>query len=290
LTSSKYFAQCFSGLRANRRIDASVVAAALGRRYAIDAVGPRREEQPLDVAFALIKTKRQERGTFRSDSQVWAEAEAVTTVANMSDLDSAEGPRSLFVSNSRVLDGLEGFPSRITIDLASLTHCINTFLPTNGGDRAAFESMIQSLYDEGIILFDRTAFRRVFDSTVSAADDQFAMALNQHRELVEEILGPDPARAFAEVDDLSKPIAARGIDSRVLQKLRVRAEEQERRAQRAELRARITDKDKVELEKLRHEKAARHRTAIRRKRGAAAKKAKRGRRGKSGRRGKRRKR
>jgi len=278
LSWQRYLADCLQVPRIVRRIDDDLVRHALetfARFRSIDLTSDDATRgqlvKGLDAAFSLIKDKRQERGTYKSDSQVWTEAEVVATIRETAPMSDAAGNRAMFVSNSRVLDGLPGFPSRITIDMAGLSHWAAALVPSRTDESAAFETMIYSLYEEGITLLDRTAFRRVFDPLVSGAEERFSTVLLQHRDLLEDILGPHPAKAFAEIDDLAKPTAIRSLDATLVERLQEQAERAERRAVAAEARRALSDSERRELDKLRAEKVERKTRARRKQRASSSK-------------------
>ncbi len=278
LSWGSYLADCLQVPRIGGKIDDETVQRSLEKTghfkvidLGLDDAARKQLACHLDAAFRLIKEKRQQRGTYKSDSQVWAEAEVVATVQGKSEPGEVAGRRAMFVSNSRVLDGLSGFPLQVTIDMAGLSHWAGALVPSRNDEAAAFETMIYSLYEEGITLFDRSAFRRVFDPLVSGAEDRFAAVLSQYRDLLEDMLGPDPAKAFAEIHDLSKPAAIRSIDAKLLEQMKEKAEREEKRAAAAEAKRGLSDAERKELEKLRAEKAERKRRATKRKRAAASK-------------------
>ncbi len=273
-----YLADCLGVVQVPKRIRLEVVRQSCERYGNLLVIDP--AEYPdlsadffarCDDVFGRIKERRHRRNTYRNDDQVRTEAEVVIIVDELTDLGDALGRRALFVSNTRLLDGLPGVGIRVTIDPDGLWHWLSAVARFASDETRAFEAMVYRLYQEGIVLFDRAAFRRVFDPLVTSSKDRFDQVLAQYRSLVEEVLGPNPENAFAEVDDLTKPIVLRGIEGRLFERVKAELDREKARRVAAETTRTLSDAERAAYQKLLAEKAERRARAFSKRRAAASK-------------------
>jgi hypothetical protein len=221
-----------------------------------------------EQAFEKIKERRLRKNTFRDEHQVTAEAEVVTLIDALGRRQEPE--RALFVSNTRILDEIPDFNPRMTIGADGLLHWVTSVAPGAGDEEMAFQAMVFSLYQEGISLFDRRMFRAVFAPLISASEDRFSEVLATHRAIVEDLLGPDPERAFDEVDDLTKPLVLRTLQGKVAERLQVALEAERRLRRAAEAEKKLSVAERRELDRLLARKKTKRARAVRKKRAAAS--------------------
>jgi hypothetical protein len=283
LRAERYIDECLTLGRSSALVTASAVRRYCEEHLQLEVIGPdtlggdtasfhaRAEE-----AFELIRDRREQRRTYRSEQQVRVEAEVVVLSESVAR-QSGEAQQMLCVSNTRILDGLPGFPHRVTIGPDGLAHWTAALRPTGRDEIRAFKAMVFALYQEGVTLFDRAAFRRVFHPLVAATSDRFAEVLTEHRERVEEILGPDPSGALEAVDDLAKPLVLRGLEGKLADRLKAELEAVKRLREREVPVRSLSSAEQGELARLRGEKAQRRAKALRRKRGAASRPGRKGR-------------
>jgi hypothetical protein len=187
-----------------------------------------------------ITRRRYNHGTFKHERQVAAEAEVAMMISAIRLKEiSAPGHNStngFFLSHSRVIDNLQGLPSRLTISPESLYQWLLTVRAISPEQaRALFDQLLYDMAETGHQIFPRDKILQSFSGVIEASRDSIARVVTEHREVVLQIYGEDPSKAFSEIDPLELPDAAEQIKLDVLrqtEQLRVEESIKRRRAEK----------------------------------------------------------
>ena len=155
-----------------------------------------------------IEDRRRQSNRYRHDRQVSAEAEVVVLVQKLRDkqytIDGRTSGGAFFVSNSRFIDRLDSVDLPVTMRQDVLFQWLGTVIPFEESELPVLmDGLLWELSERGIDFVDRKKLRTVFSSTISAAKEEYASIVEQHRILIVTEWGVDPKYAFQEpLDDL----------------------------------------------------------------------------------------
>ncbi len=196
-----------------------------------------------------IMDRRIANGSYKHERQAEAEAEVVlicdyirkgTLHITNSRLDDA-----FFLSSTRVVDGLDHFPKRISL----LPEGLDQWLWSSGAISEAhaqlvFEQLLWELAQHGIAFVDKQTILRKFGGIVEASEAELAALMSDRREYLVEEYGADIAKAFENIDPLTMPRVNEAVRKTVLVKMEAELKAA-RSSEKAALRlARIAEKDK----------------------------------------------
>jgi hypothetical protein len=226
-----------------------------------------------DVLQREIDRRRVGRGTYKRPRQTQAEAEVAIVVDRIRSRQlqppGAQATDAFFLSSTRVVDCLPGLQRRISLlpeGLAQWLWCSEGASQKHA--ELVFEQLLWELAQEGVEFVDRKTLLRRFSGVVEAGKEDLALAIKDRREYLVAKYGPDPASAFSSTDPLDIPWTAKDVQKEALdrmQKAVASAQEAERLARTA---AKITEKERQELNRFKAKKESRHKDAERKKRAA----------------------
>ena len=249
-------------------------------RSAVARYGIRVEEVPAllesgaisDTTLAaladLITQRRQDSGSFKHDRQVTAEAQVVALVsgiraANIPAVDAPE-PQAFFVTDSRILDGLNGYPPHICMTPEGLHQWLLSTRPfTPEAAANVFDHLILELMESGVEFVPTQRIATAFGSIIQAGREQLTKLVSEHRTAIESYYGADYHRVLSQIDDLLVVDAVEFLSTRLLheQSSRLALEEARRRDAEKRLRALESLRDDVGRYQRRQREKKRRRAA-----------------------------
>jgi hypothetical protein len=226
-----------------------------------------------------IEKRRIDRGTYKRPRQTQAEAEVAIAVDRIRggqlQPPGAKAGDAFFLSSTRVVDGLPSLQRRICLlpeGLAQWLWCANG--TSQRHSELVFEQLLWELAQEGIEFVDRKTLLRRFSGVVEAGQEELATAIRDRREYLVAKYGPDPASAFERIDPLDIPWTAKEVQKEALDRMQKAVASAQEAAQAARATAKITEKERQELNRFKAKQAERHRKAFKQKRAAESRKGK----------------
>jgi hypothetical protein len=226
-----------------------------------------------------IGERRRERKTYKHDRQTRAEAEVAIIVDSIRrGRLQPPGRRStdaFFLSSTRVVDKLPGLDRRISLLPEGLAQWVwSRHASSERYSELVFEQLLWELTQEGLEFVNRSALLRKFGGVVQVGREGVDAAVRERREFLVDRYGPDPAAAFSDVDPLDLPDIARDMDKEALARMEDRVAEARRKEMEARDEARgvakLSQKERDELVRLRGQQKARHNKAEKARRAAAS--------------------
>lgn len=234
-----------------------------------------------DELAERIKTRREQRQTFRRFRQVTAEAEALLIIrtlrAGAMGRKDAPSTGAFFVSHTRVIDEIANVGLPITMLPQAVLQLCATLTACSVDELASLTNgLFWEMSERDLNVVDRSSLQTTFAGLISPSQDRLEDELARHRALVAAQYGEEGVKAFEEVDQLDIPMV---VESYFAQKSEVLEEEltQARRAselvaqkvQKLESEKAALGRDK-QAERERREKKHRIRQALERKRAKEA--------------------
>ena len=224
-----------------------------------------------------IEERRRQFHNFRHERQVLAEAEVVVLVQKLRDkhytIDGRAFEGVFFVSNSRFIDRLSSVGLPVTMRQNVLFQLLGTVVPFDESELPVLiDGLLWELSERGIDFVDRKKLRTAFSSTVSAAKEEYPRIVEQHKILIATEWGVNPEYAFQEpFDDLDVSTlvvrhAIQTIDRQQRELESVKASAVKRQTSQE-----LSRSEKMQLERLKSEKAMRVRKNRRKSRDRASK-------------------
>ena len=208
----QYVASVLGGDRSGKNIASLVAKAVAGYGIRIDGVEEWLARQDGDEAFGqlvdVITARRQEHGSHKHDRQVLAEAQVVAFVAGVRaggvQMDGkGEIEQAFFITDSRVLDGMEGYPAGICMTPEGLYQWLLSTKPCTPEKAArVFDHLLLELLDSGMEFVPRERIVGAFGSIVQASREQMGKLIAEHRMILEGYYGRDHGAALSQIDDL----------------------------------------------------------------------------------------
>lgn len=232
-----------------------------------------------DALQQEVAKRRERRGTYKHRRQTQAEAEVALVVDRVRSRrlqpPGATVNDAFFLSSTRVVDCLPNLQRRISLLPEGLAQWIWSCGATSSGHaELVFEQLLWELAHEGVEFVDRRTLLRKFSGVVEAAQDELASAIKDRREYLVTKYGPDPAKAFADADPLDIPWLAKDVQREALDRMQQRLSDAQKREVAARAAAKMTEKERGELARLRMKQEERHKKALRKQRAAASRKGK----------------
>jgi hypothetical protein len=239
-----------------------------------------------DELFALrdevqeaIRQRRLAIGTYKHDRQTLAEAEVAVVVDKIRSGELVAPVRktkdAFFVSSTRVVDQLPMLNRRISLlpeGLAQWLWSSQNISTKHAG--YVFDQILWELAQSGVQFVDQKTLLSRFSGVVEAARTELTSAIADRREYLLETYGPDPNRAFADADPLDLPRLANEAHAEILNAMERKLATSQSAVGAAQATARISQKEREELARLRAERDERQRKAGHKKRSAKSKKKK----------------
>jgi len=219
-----------------------------------------------DALQAEITKRRIDRKSFKHPRQTLAEAEVVLLCDHLRKKTISPSGKAVtdafFLSSTRVVDGLPNFPRRISLlpeGLAQWLASSESISPTHAS--MVFEQLLWEIAQNGIAFVDRLTLLRKFGGIVEAAQEELTSAIRDRREYLIEKYGADPAQAFAGMDPLELPRVSANVNNEILSKMQKELDSARTNEKKAQLEAKLTAKERAQLDKLRNKKAEQQRRA-----------------------------
>lgn len=195
-----------------------------------------------------LTQERTTRNTYRSPSQVEAEAEVLQIVHRLRDGTYRFSPqlpgRVYFVSNSLALDRASDRNERITWAPEAVYRYLISLPGVQPEAELLQECMLRSYQDAGVNCIDRKRFLQVFGPYVNAARASLQLEKERYLDSAEAHFGDDLEETFERTPDLEKPLFVHKIGLRILEISSDAAKEAVARADTAERQVRILLEEK----------------------------------------------
>lgn len=229
-----------------------------------------RDERQLEIAGLRIDRK-----TYKHERQVKAEAEAVITIKYLRNgifkVDGNPVSNAFFISHTRIIDELSEYASNITMRPASILQWLATIAPVSVDElRVLTSNLLFELTENNLDIVDKAKLRVIFAPLIDASKKSFDEEVLKHRVLISEKYGEQRSKAFSDIADIDVPIV---YESYYAQKS-ADLERKQVEASKAEMTARISEKERAELEKLRLQEKQRQQKAKKKIRKYASKRKK----------------
>ena len=215
-----------------------------------------------------IKLRRQEYGSYKHDRQVAAEAQVVAFVSGIKSGEiravEATNPKAFFVTDSPILDGLEGCPQRICMTPEGLHQWLLSTKPlTPEAAGNVFDHLLLELMESGIQFVSTERIVKAFGPIVQAGREQLDKLASEHRVVIESCYGVDHQKILSRIDSLLVGDAVEFLSDRILreQASRLALEEAKRREAEKRLRALESLRDDVTRYQRRKREKQRRRAA-----------------------------
>ncbi len=223
-----------------------------------------------------ISERRSDKGTYKHNRQVQAEAEVALIVDGLRSgalqLPDKEANDGFFVSSTRVVDRLPNLKRRICLLPEGLAQWMWSSQATSPKHAdLVFEQLLWELSQGGIEFVDRATLLTKFSGVVEASELELRASVTDRREYLIDKYGPDPAQAFSDADPLDVPRLAIEVHKEALHQMESKLSAAQAREVAAKKVAKLTEKDLHELAILRGEKRERRKKADRQRRAAASK-------------------
>jgi len=223
---------------------------------------------------------RQKRLTYRHERQVKAEAEALIIVERCRHgsfaLDDKTFSDAFFVSNTGVLDrlGSRGWP--ITMRPGAVLQWLSTLSAASPSELSGLTSgLLWEISERGVSIVDTRRLHAIFGPLLVAAKRRLSEEVERNHEFMPQIYGEENTQAFVSGRDIDAPIVLSGFESQRSEKLERELAVEREAKQRPATHARVSEKERAELEFLRAKEKQREQKAARTKRAAASAKRKR---------------
>lgn len=184
-----------------------------------------------------IKTRREEKGTYKHERQIMAESEVaviVTKVRNQNiTLEHKKLNDAYFLSYSRVVDGLKGQARKICIAPESLFEWLLSISEITDDDaNAVYDQLLWELSRQGIDVVPRRQLLAMFSNTIDVSRIKLSEVIEDHKDIVRELYSSDLDNAFSDIDPLMVPGIAESVSKDVLRKMNecLEAEQEKRTA------------------------------------------------------------
>ncbi len=226
-----------------------------------------------------IRDRRKRAGTFRWPHQTRAEAQAVLIVTRLREktfrLRGREFGDAFFLSHTRIVEGLDGYPQRIMLRPEGLAEWLLTSEPFGEREAAAlFNILLWELGVSGVKFVSDELVQRRFSGMVTASKATLLRTAAARRDVLIERYGPNPEDAFKAIHALETPFLLRSVVDVALDKLQEGKEKAERRATAAEAEAGLKESERQEFIRLKTKQATKR--AKGRRKAKAAKRRKKG--------------
>jgi hypothetical protein len=228
-----------------------------------------------DEVQEQIRRRREQRGSFRHDRQVRAEAEALLLIKYLRNgrlqFSTGELRGAFFVSNTRVIDDVGGSATPITMRPDAILQWVTTLQPFEVGQlRVLTSALLSELATRDYSIVDYSQLQFVFSPMVTATRDQFKGESDRHQALVGRQLGEDPDTAFRDEDALTIPIAFDSANAQIAKLALASLEQTEDELRRLRGQVSLTDRERERLARLEQQERERRRRSQRRTRSLAS--------------------
>ena len=196
-----------------------------------------------------IETRRRNLNTFRHDRQVAAEALVAVLISAIRQgkikYPKHSSENAFFLSHSRAIDNIDSLPNiRMSMTPESLFQWLSSIQEMSDERASAtFDLLLHDLADNGHNLVPKEQITRSFSGLIEASRSKLRKVVQDHRELVLEIYGQDPEKAFGDINVLEIPNATENISLLALR-------DAQRRLEREQKRRKEADRKLKKLEKL----------------------------------------
>lgn len=227
-----------------------------------------------DELSGRIAELREERGSYRHERQVRAEAEALVLVQGFRNgvvrVGDDNVTNGFFVSHTRVIDNAAAGGPAITIRPEAILQWVTALMPCPPDELGALVSLLlYELKESGVEIVDRERLQTTFAPLISASRDSLADEVEKNRLLVTSLYGESAERAFRDVRAEDAPLVLQGFYAQQAKTLAAEVDRLAERVHVAEAKGKMSEAERKQFERLKLEKGERKRAE--RKRRAAAK-------------------
>ncbi len=227
-----------------------------------------------------IAKLRRDRGSYRHERQVRAEAEALLLVLGMRNETLSVPDRTIknafFLSHTRVIDQVAGGGTSITMRPEAALQWVNALIPCSLEELGGLVGfLLYELVESGIEIVDQARLQVTFAPLINASREKLDEEIGKYRALLPAFYGEHPEKAFRDAGALDVPLMLEGFYAQHAASLEQQIEVLQKRTEALEAKGRFTEAQKEELERLRLEKGERRRKETKRRRAAASRPGKR---------------
>jgi len=226
-----------------------------------------------------IGKSRLGRGTFKHDRQVKAEAEALIIIRNLRlgafKIKEKAVSNAHFISHTRIIDEVASAGLPITMRPESALQWATTLTPCTLEELGFLtNSLLWELSERNLAIVDKSRLQGAFSPLIAASKEKLAEEMDHHRALISQRYGEAAVKAFNETSSLDVPIVLESYYAQKAEELARKLTEEEKRRKEAETIAKLSPKDREELERFRMEKKLRQKKALAKKRAVASRRGK----------------
>lgn len=234
------------------------------------------ERDEVQQEIAAIRTQR---GTYKHERQVKAEAEAHLLTKYLRckqfKIEDQTVSNAYFVSHTRIIDDVQSPTGPATQRPEALLQWVNALRPCNIEElRGLTETLLWELKERGLAIVDRTRLRTTFQPQIDASREHLDQELERHHELIQSMYGISGEEAIRQAPDVELPLILDSITVQETEELHRRYEQEKASRIAAQAQAALAKKDREELNLLRSKEKERERRGKSRKRAAASRRRK----------------
>ena len=223
-----------------------------------------------------IDQRRSDQGTYKHHRQTKAEAEVAIIVDGVRkeklQPPGAGARDAFFLSNTRVVDRLPNLERRVCLFPEGLAQWLWSSRATSPQHAEfVFQQLLWELAQGGVDFVDRKTLLTRFSGVIEVAETELKTLISSRREYLFEKYGPDPAKAFSGADPLDLPRLADEVWQEALKNMEGKLKAAKKQAREAKATARISEKERDELARLRAIARERRRKAQSKRRAAQSK-------------------
>ena len=214
----------------------------------------------IEEVKALIRSQREENGTYRSGLQVASEAEIWVLLKNLqtgkyslSNLDD-EMEKFYFISQSRVLDQVFQPRAASTWSPEAVYRYVSALPGKQTNPDLLQQCMLHEYFYAGVSFIDKDRYSRFFGPSINAAKMTYE---NEKAKYIDEIENAQPIQldeAFYKTPDLEKPFFVAQMGWKIAEKSRRGEKIARQRAQKAEEKVKQLEAEKDKAWKIREKK------------------------------------
>lgn len=227
-----------------------------------------------DSLQELVAQRRKASKTYKHDRQVKAEAEALIIIRSIRNGSFRLAGRAFsdayFVSNTRVIENLTGPERPVTMRPEAILQWLST-LTVCQPDELSFliNGLLWELSERQLSILDKQRLG-IFAPLTVASRERLQEEEVTHRAFIAQRYGEDASKAFKEVTDLEAPVVLKSYSLQKAEQLEKELDRERKRVEVLQAQARLTEKERQELEELKTREKFRRQKALSKKRGAAS--------------------
>jgi hypothetical protein len=211
-----------------------------------------------------IHSRRSAKMTYKHPRQTKAEAEVALIVDGVRrrklQPPGFAAKDAFFLSSTRVVDRLPDLKRRICLRPEGLAQWLWSSQSTSPQHaELVFEHLLWEMALGGIEFVNRTTLLRRFSGIFEAAETELSSAIRERRESLVDKYGTEPSKAFTDADPFDLPRFNAEVQQEIMNQMNNAVASARRGEEVARAAARISEKERNELTKLRQRQAERRR-------------------------------